>query len=64
MPTAPGWPTSGGIFDLPGKQARIDSLETQVMEGGEFVRVLSWYDNEWGFSNRMIDTTVAIGKTL
>jgi glyceraldehyde 3-phosphate dehydrogenase len=26
------------------------------------VRVLSWYDNEWGFSNRMVDTAVAIGK--
>jgi glyceraldehyde 3-phosphate dehydrogenase len=26
--------------------------------------VLSWYDNEWGFSNRMCDTAVAMGKTL
>jgi glyceraldehyde 3-phosphate dehydrogenase len=26
------------------------------------VRVLSWYDNEWGFSNRMLDTAVALGK--
>jgi glyceraldehyde 3-phosphate dehydrogenase len=26
------------------------------------VRVLSWYDNEWGFSNRMADTAVAMGK--
>lgn len=31
---------------------------TKVMEG-RFVKVLSWYDNEWGFSNRMLDTTVA-----
>jgi glyceraldehyde 3-phosphate dehydrogenase len=27
--------------------------------GGTLVKVLSWYDNEWGFSNRMLDTTVA-----
>ena len=33
----------------------IDSLETAVIEG-KLVRVLSWYDNEWGFSNRMLDT--------
>jgi glyceraldehyde 3-phosphate dehydrogenase len=26
------------------------------------VRVMAWYDNEWGFSNRMIDTAVAMGK--
>jgi glyceraldehyde 3-phosphate dehydrogenase len=28
------------------------------------VRVMSWYDNEWGFSNRMADTAVAMGKKL
>lgn len=33
----------------------VDSLETSVMEG-QLARVVSWYDNEWGFSNRMIDT--------
>ena len=31
---------------------------TKVL-GGRQVKVLSWYDNEWGFSNRMLDTTVA-----
>lgn len=41
----------------------IDSLETTVMEG-KLVRVLSWYDNEWGFSNRMIDTAGAIAKLI
>jgi glyceraldehyde 3-phosphate dehydrogenase len=39
----------------------IDSLETAVIEG-KLVRVLSWYDNEWGFSNRMVDTAAAMGK--
>ncbi len=35
--------------------------ETKVM-GGDFVRILTWYDNEWGFSNRMSDTAVAMMK--
>ncbi len=35
--------------------------QTKVMDG-TLVRVLSWYDNEWGFSNRMADTAVAMGK--
>ena len=37
--------------------------QTKVMDG-TLVRVLSWYDNEWGFSNRMSDTAVALGKLL
>ncbi len=37
--------------------------QTKVIDG-TFVRVLSWYDNEWGFSNRMGDTAVAMGKLL
>jgi len=41
----------------------IDSLETAVIDG-KLVRVLSWYDNEWGFSNRMVDTAGVIGKLL
>jgi glyceraldehyde 3-phosphate dehydrogenase len=39
----------------------IDSLETAVLEG-KLVRVVSWYDNEWGFSNRMVDTADAMGQ--
>jgi glyceraldehyde 3-phosphate dehydrogenase len=37
--------------------------QTKVMEG-TMVRILTWYDNEWGFSNRMSDTAVAMGKFL
>jgi glyceraldehyde 3-phosphate dehydrogenase len=41
----------------------VDSLETAVLEG-KLVRVLSWYDNEWGFSNRMVDTAGAMARLL
>ena len=37
--------------------------QTKVMDG-RLVRVLAWYDNEWGFSNRMADTAVAMGKLI
>ena len=37
--------------------------QTKVMEGS-MVRILSWYDNDWGFSNRMADTAVAMGKLI
>ena len=37
--------------------------QTKVMDGN-LVRVMSWYDNEWGFSNRMADTAVAMGKLI
>jgi glyceraldehyde 3-phosphate dehydrogenase len=39
----------------------VDSLETAVIDG-RLVRVLSWYDNEWGFSNRMVDTAAAMAR--
>jgi glyceraldehyde 3-phosphate dehydrogenase len=41
----------------------FDLTQTQVIEG-RFCRVLSWYDNEWGFSNRMLDTAAAMAKLL
>jgi len=44
--------SASSIFDL---------TETQVVNG-TFCRILSWYDNEWGFSNRMADTAIAMGK--
>jgi glyceraldehyde 3-phosphate dehydrogenase len=37
-------------------------LDQTKVQNGTLVRVMSWYDNEWGFSNRMADTAVAIGK--
>ncbi|HSG34178.1 MAG TPA: type I glyceraldehyde-3-phosphate dehydrogenase [Sphingomonadaceae bacterium] len=41
----------------------VDSLETSVLEG-KLARVVSWYDNEWGFSNRMIDTAKVMASFL
>ena len=41
--------------------SNFDLTQTQIVDG-KLVRVLSWYDNEWGFSNRMLDVAVAIGK--
>ena len=43
------------------QSSTVDSLETAVLEG-KLVRVVSWYDNEWGFSNRMVDTAAAMAK--
>ncbi len=44
--------SASSIFDL---------TETHVVDG-VFCRILAWYDNEWGFSNRMVDTALAMGK--
>ena len=48
-------------FNHNAASSTFDLTQTQVV-GGKLVRVLSWYDNEWGFSNRMSDTAVAMGK--
>jgi glyceraldehyde 3-phosphate dehydrogenase len=48
-------------FNHDAASSTVDSLETAVLEG-KLVRVVSWYDNEWGFSNRMIDTAAAMAK--
>jgi glyceraldehyde 3-phosphate dehydrogenase len=50
-------------FNHDSHSSTFDLGQTQVIEG-KMVRVLSWYDNEWGFSNRMLDTTAALAKTL
>ncbi len=41
----------------------VDSLETAVIDG-KLVRVVSWYDNEWGFSSRMVDTASVMAKLI
>nr|VFK37424.1 MAG: glyceraldehyde-3-phosphate dehydrogenase (NAD+) [Candidatus Kentron sp. TC]VFK37658.1 MAG: glyceraldehyde 3-phosphate dehydrogenase [Candidatus Kentron sp. TC]VFK51531.1 MAG: glyceraldehyde 3-phosphate dehydrogenase [Candidatus Kentron sp. TC] len=46
-------------FNHTSESSNYDASQTRVM-GGNLVKVLSWYDNEWGFSNRMLDTTVAL----
>lgn len=43
--------------------ATFDATQTQIV-AGELVRVLAWYDNEWGFSNRMADTAAAMGRLI
>ena len=43
--------------------SNFDLSQTQIVQG-KLVRVLSWYDNEWGFSCRMADTAVAMAKLL
>ncbi|MES2493097.1 MAG: type I glyceraldehyde-3-phosphate dehydrogenase [Pseudomonadota bacterium] len=50
-------------FNHDSHSSTIDGLETAVLEG-KLVRVLSWYDNEWGFSNRMLDTAAVMAKFL
>jgi len=40
------------------------AFDQTKVQGGTLVRVLSWYDNEWGFSNRMADTAVAMSKLI
>ncbi len=42
-------------FNHSSASSTFDATQTRVMEDGKLVKVLSWYDNEWGFSNRMID---------
>ncbi len=46
-------------FNHDARSSIYDSTQTRVMDG-TLVKVLSWYDNEWGFSNRMLDTTLAL----
>ena len=61
-----------GVTDRPlvstDRRARPESVvmalrETKVTDYG-LIRVFGWYDNEWGFSNRMSDTAVAMGKLI
>jgi glyceraldehyde 3-phosphate dehydrogenase (phosphorylating) len=48
-------------FNHDSHSSTFDLTQTQVLDG-RFVRVLSWYDNEWGFSNRMVEAAAAFGR--
>jgi glyceraldehyde 3-phosphate dehydrogenase len=49
-------------FNHDPSSSAFDMTQTQIVDG-RLVRVLSWYDNEWGFSNRMADVAIAMAKT-
>lgn len=56
-------PLVSSDFNHQPPSSTIDSLETAVLEG-KLARVVSWYDNEWGFSNRMVDTARVMAGLL
>jgi glyceraldehyde 3-phosphate dehydrogenase (phosphorylating) len=56
-------PLVSSDFNHDPRSSVFDMTGTQVIEG-TFCRVVSWYDNEWGFSNRMSDTAVAMGRLI
>jgi glyceraldehyde 3-phosphate dehydrogenase len=56
-------PNVSGDFNHDPHSSVFHMDQTKVLEG-TLVRVMSWYDNEWGFSNRMTDTAVAMGKLI
>jgi len=56
-------PLVSSDFNHQPASSSVDSLETSVMDG-KLVRVVSWYDNEWGFSNRMLDTAGVMAGLL
>ncbi len=56
-------PNVSGDFNHDPHSSIFHMDQTKVMDG-TLVRVMSWYDNEWGFSNRMVDTAVAMGKLI
>ena len=49
-------------FNHDSRSSVFDLTQTRISENGYLVKVLSWYDNEWGFSNRMIDVADALGQ--
>ncbi len=51
-------------FNHDPRSSVFDSTQTRVSPDGKLVKILSWYDNEWGFSNRMIDTAVKLAGTI
>jgi len=61
--TVTHFPNVSSDFNHDPHSATILLDQTKVMDGN-FVNILGWYDNEWGFSNRMCDVTAAFAKTL
>ena len=53
-------PLVSSDFNHQPASSTVDSLETAVLEG-KLARVVSWYDNEWGFSNRVVDVVTLLG---
>ena len=53
-------PLVSSDFNHDSASSTYEASYTKVTNGGLLLKVLSWYDNEWGFSNRMLDTTVAL----
>ena len=56
-------PLVSSDFNHNPSSSNFDLTQTQVIDG-KFGRVLSWYDNEWGFANRMSDTASVVGKLI
>jgi glyceraldehyde 3-phosphate dehydrogenase len=54
-------PTVSVDFNHDSHSSTFDVTQSQVLDG-RFVRVLSWYDNEWGFSNRMVEVAALFGQ--
>jgi glyceraldehyde-3-phosphate dehydrogenase/erythrose-4-phosphate dehydrogenase len=61
VPTSSGAAKAIGLV-LPELQGRLDAELTRVL--GPQVKVVGWYDNEWGYSNRLIDLALLVGSTL
>ena len=51
-------------FNHDSRSSVFDATQTRVSPDGKLVKILSWYDNEWGFSNRMVDTAIKLAETL
>ncbi len=49
-------PLVSGDFNHSPASSTFDATQTSLVDGGKMVRVCAWYDNDWGFSNRMSDT--------
>lgn len=49
-------------FNHSAASSSFDATQTALIRDGEMIHICSWYDNEWGFSNRMIDTAVLMGS--